>query len=427
MDIFAFVLMSYCSLVFFSGFLDAVDSITQSQSLIEGMTLVSKDESFVLGFFSPGNSINRYLGIWYNQNPVTKVVWVANRSNPIKDMSGVLMVNSSGSLVLLSQNNTVGWSTNSTKHVSNPILQLLDSGNLVVREEKEENPENYLWQSFDYPCDTLLLGMKLGWDSSIGLEWHLSAWKSPDDPSPGDLTYGIEHHKYNELVLKNGSEIYFRTSPWNGYGHNGVPDIRYNFFSNKDKVYYIFQMTENFQTSILILNETNLLERYIWDELEKKWILFTHYPKDQCNSYGICGAYGNCTMDESPFYKCLEGFKPKSPDTWNQLDFSMGCVRTKQLSCQDKIEFAKFVGLKLPNTTNSWVNGSMNLEECRVKCLNNCSCTAYSNSDIRDEGSGCVIWYGDLIDIRQNNANGQELYIRMSASEIGVFPLYSAF
>jgi hypothetical protein len=105
----------------------------------------------------------------------------------------------------------------------------------------------------------------------------------------------------------------------------------------------------------------------------------------------------------------------------------MGCVRTKQLSCQDKIEFAKFVGLKLPDTTNSWVNRSMNLEECRVKCLNNCSCTAYSNSDIRDEGSGCVIWYGDLIDIRQNNANGQELYIRMSASEIGVFPLYSAF
>jgi hypothetical protein len=170
MDIFAFVLISYCSLVFLSGFSDAVDSITQSQFLIEGMTLVSKNESFVLGFFSPGNFTNRYWGIWYNQNPVTKVVWVANRSNPIKDMSGMLMVDSSGSLVLLNLNSTIAWSTNSTKHVSNPILQLLDSGNLVVRDEKEENPENYLWQSFDYPCDTLLPGMKLGWDLSTGLE-----------------------------------------------------------------------------------------------------------------------------------------------------------------------------------------------------------------------------------------------------------------
>jgi hypothetical protein len=110
------------------------------------MTLVSKDGSFVLGFFTPGKSTNRYLGIWYNNNPVDQtVVWVANRLNPINDSSGVLMVNSSGSLVLLSQNSsTVAWSANSTKQALNPIVQLLDSGNLVVRDEKEQHPENYL-------------------------------------------------------------------------------------------------------------------------------------------------------------------------------------------------------------------------------------------------------------------------------------------
>ena len=272
--------------------------------------------------------------------------------------------------------------------------------------------------------------MKLGWDSSTGLEWHLSAWKSPDDPSPGELTYGIEHHKYSELVLKNGSEIYFRTGPWNGYGHNGVPDIRYNFFSNKDKVYYIFQTTENFQTSILILNETSRsLERYIWDEVKKKWSIFAYYPKDICDRYNFCGVYGNCTIGESPVCQCLEGFKPKSQETWNPNEWSKGCVRTTPLNCwdKDKARFDKFVGLQWSDDPYTWVDGSMNLEECRVRCLANCSCTAYSNTDIRDEGSGCRIWFGDLIDIRQNNATGQELYIKMSASEIGVFPLYSAF
>ena len=200
MDIFAFLLLSSCSLVFLSDFSYAADSITQTQSLSEGMTLVSKDGSFVLGFFTPGKSTNRYLGIWYNNNPVDQtVVWVANRLNPINDSSGVLMVNSSGSLVLLSQNSsTVAWSANSTKQALNPIVQLLDSGNLVVRDEKEQHPENYLWQSFDYPCDTLLQGMKLGWDLRTGLEWRLSAWKSLDDPSPGELTYGIERHNYIE-------------------------------------------------------------------------------------------------------------------------------------------------------------------------------------------------------------------------------------
>ena len=45
---------------------------------------------------------------------------------------------------------------------------------------------------------------------------------------------------------------------------------------------------------------------------------------------------------------------------------------------------------------------------------------SYSNSDIRDGGNGCLIWYGDLIDIRQVAASGQDLYIRMPTSEKGI-------
>ena len=45
---------------------------------------------------------------------------------------------------------------------------------------------------------------------------------------------------------------------------------------------------------------------------------------------------------------------------------------------------------------------------------------AYSNTDTRDGGSGCTIWYGDLIDIRQVAANMQDLYIRMPSSKKGI-------
>ena len=76
----------------------------------------------------------------------------------------------------------------------------------------------------------------------------------------------------------------------------------------------------------------------------------------------------------------------------------------------------------MPDTTYSWLNESMNLIECRDKCLNDCSCMAYTNSDIRNGGSGCAIWYGDLIDIRLisatgQNAAGQDVYIRMPAEQ----------
>ena len=46
--------------------------------------------------------------------------------------------------MLLSQNRTDAWLANSTKEALNPMVQLLDSGNLVLRDENEENPESYL-------------------------------------------------------------------------------------------------------------------------------------------------------------------------------------------------------------------------------------------------------------------------------------------
>ncbi|KAM3757939.1 hypothetical protein ACB098_01G004800 [Castanea mollissima] len=418
-------------LLFFFVLSDAADGIAKSESLTEGMTLVSRDGSFALGFFSPGNSGNRYLGIWYNNIPVRTVVWVANRLNPINDSSGMLMVNSSGSLVLHSQNRTVAWSANSTKKAWNPIVQLLDSGNLVLREEKEENPEKYLWQSFDYPSDTWLPGMKLGWDLKIGLERRLSAWKSPDDPSPGELSWGVELHNYPEIVVKKGTKKFFRTGPWNGLGFSCVLGLNdnqvynFDFVINSDEVYSIFHLIKKSVISRAVLNEnTSSYERYIWVEADKKWTTYISSPKDICDTYNLCGPYGNCIIGKLPICQCVERFKHKSQDTWNPDEWSMGCVRITQLSCEDKdkIGFAKFVGLKMPDTTYSWVNGSMNLNECRVKCLNNCSCTAYANSDIKNGGSGCAMWFGDLIDIRQAAANGQyasmqDIYIRMPASE----------
>ena len=55
----------------------------------------------------------------------------------------------------------------------------------------------------------------------------------------------------------------------------------------------------------------------------------------------------------------------------------------------------------MPETTYTQVDYSMNLEQCREKCLKNCSCMAYTNTDIKGSGSGCAMWFGDLIDIRQ--------------------------
>ncbi|KAH9651177.1 G-type lectin S-receptor-like serine/threonine-protein kinase [Citrus sinensis] len=354
---------------FLSEFSFAPDIITSSQTLNDGRTLISKDGSFELGFFSPGSSKNRYVGIWYKNIPVKTVVWVANRLNLINDSSGFLMINKTGNLVLTSKSNIVVWSAYLSKEVRTPVvLQLLDSGNLVLRGEQDGDSETYFWQSFDYPSDTLLPGMKLGWDLETGLERRVTSWKSFDDPSPGDFIWAIERQDNPEVVMWKGSRKFYRTGPWNGLRFS-APSLRpnpvfsFSFVSNDVELYYTFNITNKAVISRIIMNQT----------------LYS-------------GGY---------------------------VDWSKGCVRNKPLNYSRQDGFMKFTELKLPDATPSWVSKSMNLKESREGCLENSFCMAYTNSDIRGGGSGCAMWFGDLIDMRSFPDGGQDLYIRMSASELG--------
>ncbi|GLU09101.1 hypothetical protein SLE2022_259770 [Rubroshorea leprosula] len=410
-------------LLFFSRFSDGTDMITSSNNLSDGRTLVSRDGNFELGFFNSASSgKNRYLGIWYKNIPVHTVVWVANRCSPITDSSGVLMISSASNLVLLNKSRSIVWASNSTKEAQNPVVQLLDSGNLVLQDRIVGKSDELLWQSFDHPTDTLLAGMKLGWDLKTGLDRRLSAWKTPDDPCPGDLTLGIEPYNYPDSIMWKGSIKYYRTGPWNGIGMSGAlhlkpnPWFKFDFISNEEEIYYIYYLINKSVTTRLVLNQTSIKgERYIWNEETRTWKLYNQFPWDNCDNYRTCGAYGMCVNTALPPCQCLKGFRLKSQEGSSE-DWSQGCVRNNPLDCQKGDGFIKFGGLKLPDTAHSWVNRSMNLNECRAKCLENCSCTAYTTMDIK-ENRGCAIWFGDLVDLKQVEAGGQDLYVRVSAAD----------
>ncbi|GMN28423.1 hypothetical protein TIFTF001_051661 [Ficus carica] len=397
------------SLFLFQTVSSSIDFIGSSQSIKDGTTWVSKEEMFEFGFFSLGNSKNRYVGIWLKKIPVQTVVWVANRCNPINDSSGLFTVNPNGSLVLSSQNKSVVWFANSSKLAKKPIAQLLDTGNLVLREEGDINTENYLWQSFDYSSDTALPWMKFGWDSRRGLNRRLTAWKNWDDPCPGDLSFGFpdEPDIYPEMYLMEGTTTYYRSGPWNGISFSGSPDVRPNqlfdshFVNDGDEFYYMYNIKNNSLISIIVLNQTkSACQRLLWMEGDRSWRLYVSAPKDDCDNYGRCGANSNCIIGDAMGCECLKGFKPKSPQKWDLRDWSEGCVRNNRLNCpkekeKDEDGFLKLDGIKMPDTRDTWFNGSMNLKEFRVKCLDNCSCVAYSNHDIREKGravgSGLVI------------------------------------
>ncbi|RVW37250.1 G-type lectin S-receptor-like serine/threonine-protein kinase [Vitis vinifera] len=160
----------------------AVDTIIVNQNITNGETITSAGGNFELGFFSPG----------------------------------VLKVTQPRILVLVNGTNGILWNSTSSRSAQDPNAQLLESGNLVMRNGNDRDPENFLWQSFDYPCDTLLPGMKLGRNRVAGLDRYLSSWKSADDPSKGNFTYWIDPSGFPQLLLRNGLTVAFRPRPWNG-------------------------------------------------------------------------------------------------------------------------------------------------------------------------------------------------------------------
>ncbi|KAJ0045010.1 hypothetical protein Pint_04367 [Pistacia integerrima] len=428
MSVAGFVILIICFIsFFFSISRSAGDTLNATQSLKDGDTIVSAEGSFEMGFFPPGKSEKRYVGIWYNKIATGTVVWVANRDIPLNDSSGVLKFSGQGDLVLVNGTNNIIWSSRLSRSATNPVARLLDTGNLVVGDVNGDDPENLLWQSFDYPGNTFLAGMKGGIDLRTGLERVLTSWKSPDDPSVGEYSNRLHPGGVPQILLWKGSVLRFRSGPWNGLWFSGMPNLKPNqiytseFVFNDTEIYYKYELINSSVVARIELTPDGALQGYIWVHRTQEWNLYIGASMDDCNRYALCGAHGSCNINNSPACGCLKGFIPKLPEEWAAADWSNGCVRKVSLDCREGEDFLKYSGIKLPDTRQSWYNKTMKLEECKRVCLKNCSCTAYANMDIRGGGSGCILWFNDLIDIRQYNENGQDIYIRLAASEIAAY------
>ncbi|KAJ0785317.1 putative protein kinase RLK-Pelle-DSLV family [Helianthus annuus] len=428
----------FIALILLSSNCSALDNISAHQEIRDGKaTLVSEGEMFELGFFSPGKSKKRYLGIWYKKISYGTAVWVANRNTPIVDRSGMLKLSKQGNLVIRSGDNPMVWSSNSTGNNSVVVAQILDTGNLVVW-----NKNKMIWQSFDYPGDTHLPGMKIGKDLITGSQRFLTSWKSPDDPSIGEYTNIYDTNGYPQILRLQGEILVGRLGPWNGLGFSGLPIEKENhiysikFVMNEKDIYDTYELKSSVVQRVVVTWDGKSMSLQ-WIERIKDWIVYANAEVDTCDQYSLCGPYGICTINKHPPYSCMDGFEPRNPKEWEASDWVSGCIRKKPLHCKNGNEigdgdgdgFWKTVGVKVPDTRRSWYNMSMTLGECEMACKGNCNCTEYANLDIRNGGSGCLLWLDELLDTREYDAD-QDIYIRMAASELEgtnlhVFSLYA--
>ncbi|WVZ85595.1 hypothetical protein U9M48_032504 [Paspalum notatum var. saurae] len=258
--------------------------------------LISSSGRFALGFLQTGsksnNTLNWYLGIWYNKVPNLTQVWVANGDSPLTNLTtSELTISNNGNLVILNQaTESIVWSTKSNTTTNNTVAILLNCGNLVLQDST--NSSEVLWQSFDYPTER----------------------KTPF------------HH------LCNDDELFF------------------------------------------------------------------------CN--------------------CMKGFSISSTKDWELDDRIDGCMRNITLDCvsnkstgSSTDKFYSIPCVRLPHNAYN-IEAATSAGNCKIVCLCNCSCTAYSWGN-----GGCLVWYDELLNVKQQQCNdvtdpsGETLFLRLSAKE----------
>ncbi|KAL0836652.1 LOW QUALITY PROTEIN: hypothetical protein Bca101_088542 [Brassica carinata] len=396
-------------------------SINTSSPLSIGQTLSSPGGFYELGFFSPNNTRNLYVGIWFKEIIPRVVVWVANRDKPVTNSAANLTISSSnGSLILLDGKQDVIWSTGEAFTSNKCHAELQDTGSLVVIDDVTRKT---LWQSFENLGDTMVPQSSLMYDRSLPRQ-EACIDLMENDPSPGGFSLEITAQVPLQGLIRRGSAPYWRTGPWAKTRFTGFPQFDESYVSPFSVVQdlaagagsFSYSTLRNFNLSYITLTPEGEMKIY-WDQ-GKRWMHHVTEPEHSCDLYGACGPYGLCVRSSTPKCICVKGFVPKSDEEWRKRNWTSGCVRRKELSClansqgKDTDVFYHMNNVKTPDM-HQFVS-FLDAEMCYQGCLGNCSCTAFAYIS----GIGCLVWNGKLVDTVQFLSNGETLSLRLARSEL---------
>ncbi|KAK5831005.1 G-type lectin S-receptor-like serine/threonine-protein kinase CES101 isoform X1 [Gossypium arboreum] len=356
-----FLISSFTCIICVSSSGVETDTLAAGQELkdAESGYLISAGGTFRLGFFSPGSSNNRYLGMWYNQpQPADrKAVWVANRDNPLFDKSGILTIDEVGSLKVSHGGGSPFVLSSPARTAGNVSATLLDSGNFILRElSSDGSTKRILWQSFDYPTDTLLPGMKLGINLKTGHNWSLSSWISDAVPATGSFTLGVDRSGASQWIISWKGKPYWTSGLWR----------------NRDK---------HFDLAPELSNESDHHFSYTENE-EERYFSFSTNKNHSMSGYSITSSGEILERSKAaPFWSC---------GLYRSNNLATGCIQPTAHKCsthfvqQYKHSKASFKGkFKFGEYSN------LSLYDCNANCSSDCSCVAFAYDD---RTASCDVW-----------------------------------
>ncbi|XWS43458.1 hypothetical protein CRYUN_Cryun16bG0105700 [Craigia yunnanensis] len=307
--------------------------------------------------------------------PSNEPLWLTNPATlaPWSDRTKVLF---NGSLVILDSRLRVFWST----ETQGDKLVLHNSSNLQIQKnlDKSNNDPTVLWQSFDFPTNTLvetqnftstmtlissngLYSMRLGNDF-IGLYAKFDSY-----------SYQI-YWKHKALqakarIIEGNGPIHLRVDSdgWLGMYQNGSTPVDVESFNS-------FQRPLDGLLMVRLEPDGNL-KAYYW--AGSSWVLDYQSIRETCDLPRPCGSYGLCTSGSG--CSCLDNNTEFSSGECSGSYFNDLCADPKT---QNDIKVLRIEGVEVPFKELMRYETTSSLEECEDSCEKNCSCfgAVYNNA-----------------------------------------------
>ncbi|XP_062117521.1 PAN domain-containing protein At5g03700 [Humulus lupulus] len=343
-------------------------STTPFQALLQ-----DSSNNFAFGFLRTNETL---LTVAVIHLPSYEPLWVANPTR-FAQWSDTTQLSFNGSLVLSDPRSKVFWSTGT----QGDRVVLLNSSNLQIIQSLggESATQSALWQSFDFPTNTLVenqnLTDKMALVSSNGKYsmrlgedfWGLyAAFRQGSDKN----YYKHTAMEVKAQIVKGKGPIYAQI---NSDGYLGMyqlgtrPPVDILPFTS-------FQRRVNGLLRLRLEPDGNL-KGYYWDG--SNWVLNYQAISEPCELPSPCGSYGFCKPGSG--CSCLD----------NRTDFNSGqCFRGVSAGdfCGDDVTEKNFwvlrrEGVELPYKELMSYKTTSSLEQCESLCERSCSCwgAVYSN------------------------------------------------
>ncbi|XP_073138954.1 G-type lectin S-receptor-like serine/threonine-protein kinase CES101 isoform X2 [Henckelia pumila] len=328
-----------------------------------------------------------YIAVWYTVGGYHPL-WIGNRDNPVgNNSSPILAISGTGAMVIMHKGRNITlYEGGSSRDVS---ATLWDSGNFVVT---DVSSSTVLWQSFDYPTDTLIPGMKLGLDRRSGRKWILTSWFGSANPASGPFTLEWDASARG-LVVRRRGVVYWTSGVLKRY-YGDYHHFKYqvNAFENlnfePDPVYQNYNFT----------NVTTRNQEYFAYSLFQDPASTPDYRKF------ISGwrlAYNGTISDISiarssslaRITRCYGYSRDQGCELWQQPRFrnSRETFVLRSGMFTENGAVVDFMSQKIDR------NSSLSFTDCRDNCWNNFECFGFDGVDL-----GCLYWTGKDLQFEQS-------------------------